>query len=147
MRFSLGEILALWVTISLVGWLLQQLLQALWWARNPARAREPVGPASTLSRSWPAPHACTGAMLMPVVFPMFSHQSTSKFWIFGSSTIFGTAFSHVAENSHVPSGTDVGRSEMGRLLSNLSENSNSPHLTDNGLIDLGKKAGIGRTTL
>ena len=30
MRFSLGEILALWVTISLVGWLLQQLLQALW---------------------------------------------------------------------------------------------------------------------
>jgi hypothetical protein len=30
MQFSLGELLALWVTISLVGWLLQLLLRGLW---------------------------------------------------------------------------------------------------------------------
>jgi hypothetical protein len=30
MRFSLGEILALWVTMSLVVWLIQQLLRWLW---------------------------------------------------------------------------------------------------------------------
>jgi hypothetical protein len=30
MRFSLGEILALWVTMSLVVWPLQLLLRGLW---------------------------------------------------------------------------------------------------------------------
>ena len=30
MRFSLGEILALWVTMSLVVWLIQQQLRWLW---------------------------------------------------------------------------------------------------------------------